>query len=257
MTPDSSGSASSPVPSRWYETAFQSDYLDRYRRRNDADAEAAVSGLLDRLEFDGPVLDLCCGGGRHLRPLLQRGVDAYGVDLSAPLLEEARRGLAAKDRGRVIRADMRHLPFATGLRAVLSFFTSFGYFASDDDDDRVLREVARVLRPGGWFVLDVMDRQWTIDHLVPESRRELDGRSLIERRWLTADGRRVEKESVTIEATGARHTAHESVRVFTRDELEARLRSVGLSVVDVWGSFRGEAHRAGTSRRMIVFGKKD
>lgn len=256
MTPDSPGPSSSPVPSRWYETAFQSDYLERYRRRSDAEAEAAVSRLLDRLGPRGPVLDLCCGGGRHLRPLLRHGLDAYGVDLSAPLLAEARRGLEPEDRGRVVRADMRHLPFATGLRAVLSFFTSFGYFESDADNDRVLFEVARVLGPGGWFVLDLMDRDWTIENLVPESQRELDGRRLVERRWVTSDGRRVEKESVTTDATGMRHTAHESVRIYTRDEIEARFRSVGLEVPEVWGSFGGEAHLGGTSRRMIVFGKK-
>ncbi|MBP9204291.1 MAG: class I SAM-dependent methyltransferase [Kofleriaceae bacterium] len=90
----------------------------------------------------GPVLDLGCGDGHLMELLLRRGLDTVGVDLSPGELTAARgRGLST-----LARARAQALPFADGaFAAVTSHLASMLM----PEPDRVLAEVARVLRPGG------------------------------------------------------------------------------------------------------------
>jgi SAM-dependent methyltransferase len=109
--------------------------------------------LLDRfaekLRGSGPVCDLGCGPGHIARYLHERGVDAFGVDLSPAMVETARRlnpGLHFE------QGDMQALRAADGAWAGIAAFYSIihvprGSVAS------TLRELWRVLRPGGLLLL--------------------------------------------------------------------------------------------------------
>src|SRR5690606_19115379 len=79
----------------WYVGAFDEGYLARYAHRDRAEAARQVE-LLHRVGLVAPgrlVLDLCCGAGRHAEPARDLGARIVGLDLSAPLLREARRRL--------------------------------------------------------------------------------------------------------------------------------------------------------------------
>lgn len=99
------------------------------------------------------VLDVPCGQGRHAHLLAEAGFAVTGFDYSPFLLARAR----ARGTGPALhyrRGDMRRLPAGWSGRfdAVLNLFTSFGFFLDPSDDARVIREFARVLRPGGTLV---------------------------------------------------------------------------------------------------------
>ena len=92
----------------------------------------------------GRLLDIGCGGGADAVELAKHGWSVVGVDLSERQLEFARR------RGvEVVRADAAALPFEDE-----SFDAAASVFTHTDVSDfaAVLRETARVLRPGGQFV---------------------------------------------------------------------------------------------------------
>jgi len=104
-------------------------------------------------DLDGKtVLDVACGTGRWLERLLIRGArSGVGVDLSSAMLESARgkRGL----RGRLVRADGLHLPFAS---ASADFMMCAFALAHLGDLDALASELARVARPeADLFVTDV------------------------------------------------------------------------------------------------------
>jgi SAM-dependent methyltransferase len=244
----------------WYEESFGEDYLTLYPHRDLAEARsdiAAIVGLIEPPTAE-PLLDLCCGAGRHLQALHDAGfTDLTGVDLSQHLLDVARQHLDAigGSEVRLARADMRELPFRDRFQTVLSLFTSFGYFRESTEDEAALRAARATLRPGGTFLLDTLSRSWTIDHLEPHAERTIDGRRLDIRRTISADGLRVEKTTrVTSDDTPPK-LYRESVRMYTVDELAALLERAGFADVRFHGALDGRPHDT-TSPRMIAVARR-
>jgi SAM-dependent methyltransferase len=100
------------------------------------------------------VLEVGCGAASCARWLRRRGAWVVGLDLSAGMLREAR--LAAR-RTEVsvplVQAGAERLPFAAGSFDLAC--SAFGAVPFVADSGRVMREVARVLRPGGRWVFAV------------------------------------------------------------------------------------------------------
>lgn len=94
------------------------------------------------------VLDVGCGGAQSTRWLASRGARVVGFDLSG--------GMLRAGRGRpvpLVQADATRLPFAdTSFDIACS---AYGAVPFVDDPARVMREVARVLRPGGRWVFSL------------------------------------------------------------------------------------------------------
>lgn len=101
------------------------------------------------------ILDLACGQGRVARHLASRGASVVGIDLSANLLTIARRHEEAEPRRIEYRqTDARSLDgIADG-----AFDGVVCHMALMDipDLDPTLKSVARILRPGGWFVFSIL-----------------------------------------------------------------------------------------------------
>ena len=229
----------------WYQDAFERGYLEVYPHRDVAAARAEVAGLVRR-GLAGRVLDLGCGFGRHTVAMREEGLSAVGLDLSADLLSRAD-GL----EGRLVRGDMRELPFADrSFDGVTMLFSSFGYF-DDRENARVLDELSRILRSGGTAVLDLMNADRIRATLVPESRSERDGRVLIERRRLEEWGRRVTKEVSLREPDGSERSWREDVRLYGPEELRALLDPRGLDVIRVEGDFDGSEAASNSPRRIV------
>ncbi len=101
-------------------------------------------------------LDVCCGTGDVTFALARAGAEATGFDFSEPMLAVARRRAAAwrapLTAPRFEQGDALQLPFADGSFEVVTISYGLRNLA---DFDRGLRELTRVLRPGGrLLVLD-------------------------------------------------------------------------------------------------------
>lgn len=239
--------------SEWFDRSFREDYLIVYKHRNMEKAEQEVKAMIDWLELPkgARVLDLCCGMGRHSLALARFGYDVTGIDLSDVLLAEARKK-DEKDEVRWIRGDMRELPFDREFDAVVNLFTSFGYFDREEDNARVIFELARVLKPGGRFVIDFLNPNQVRANLVPESMRTTEGYRIRETRWI--EGGFVKKRIGVADPEGAERTYLEQVRLYEREDFERMLGAAGLLIDEVLGDYERRAYGA-ESPRLILRGR--
>jgi SAM-dependent methyltransferase len=213
----------------WWQAAFSADYLTVYSHRDEAAADAEIAGLFPVLGT-GPVLDACCGNGRHLAALRRRGVRAVGFDFSSDLLRATRAPCA------VARGDVRDIPFSGGFSAVLVLFTAFGYF-DKAGNTATLAGLGRQLGPGGRLVIDLPDPQRVRATLVPHSEREVNGLHISERRYLSTHA--VHKDVVIRRADGSERRYTESVRLYETSEMADLAAASGMHVADRWRSLRG------------------
>jgi SAM-dependent methyltransferase len=131
----------------------------------------------------GPVLDLGCGTGRILLPLLEAGVDADGVDLYKPMLERARKKAAARGfKPRLVAADMSAFTMPRRYARIISAFNAFAHADTPDQQIATLTCAREHLIPGGAFVVHMSypgPDYWTDPDGQPvmelEVRRKSDG----------------------------------------------------------------------------------
>jgi SAM-dependent methyltransferase len=99
------------------------------------------------------VLDLGCGNGRVSKYLLQRGACVLGCDLSRTALRELQENLSAHRDLAISQGDARQLPFKDhSFHAVVFAFAGIDYIYPEADRLGALREIERVLAPGGCFI---------------------------------------------------------------------------------------------------------
>ena len=185
---------------RTYYDEFAAGYEDQRHHGYHVMLDELEIGVARPLCEGKDVLEVGCGTGLILRRLAEFSRSAVGIDLSPGMLEKARaRGLD------VVEGSATDLPFEDG---TFDAVCSFKVLAHVEDIEQAMREVARVLRPGGRAVLEFYNRR-SLRYLV--------------KRMKTAD------------AISAQSTDHD---VFTRyDDLEdvARYLPANLKIDEVRG----------------------
>jgi len=106
------------------------------------------------------VADLGCGNGRHLIPCAERCFSVFGVDISSRLLQIVDKRLQSKSIRNVtlVHADVVHLPFADNSFDAILFIASLHNIQGKDHRNDALKEVFRMLRPGGTALISVWSR---------------------------------------------------------------------------------------------------
>jgi SAM-dependent methyltransferase len=113
----------------------------------------ALEALLQRHGLRGSrVLDAACGTGRSLEPLLGRGYEAVGCDVSAGMLGHARARLGPEVALHV--ADLRSLPDLGLFDLITVLDDAMNYLLGEDDLNAALGSLARLLAPGGLLLFD-------------------------------------------------------------------------------------------------------
>jgi ubiquinone/menaquinone biosynthesis C-methylase UbiE len=215
--------------------------------------------LKTQLRFEGYVLDLACGTGRHSIPLNHEGFRIVGLDVSLNLLRIAKQ---RSSKVEVVLGDMKHLPFKEGaFAAAISIDTSFGYLQSEKEDRFSLAEVQRVLFQQGVFVIDVFNRE---DLIFKYGNKKHSSKSKEYPSFILKQKRTVSKKgdllcdlwTVLEKANGKIAVFEHTVRLYEQDQLEGLLEKAGFSVKQVYGDYEKEEFSINSPRLILVANAK-
>jgi ubiquinone/menaquinone biosynthesis C-methylase UbiE len=258
--------ATAGAPKNWWRSFFSplagKVMFEPRMDRSGAEVDAVLRRT--RTRPGASILDLACGTGRHTLIFAQKGYDVVGLDYSQPYLREAREKLRNSKRGircRFVRGDMRYASRYVGRDAfdlAVSLYNSFGYFDRRSDDRRMLREVFRVLRPGGAFVINTLRESGVrrrfktplnVGHepvknvfALDDARYDAAHRRTISN-WVIVDAR---KRRARIERLRF------GQNVYSHAALKALLRAAGFRIERAWGALDGARLRRTSWHQTIV-----
>jgi len=239
----------------WFEEWFESPlYEFLYADRNEAEA-ARLARLIQEIlpiERYPDLLDLGCGRGRHSLALAERGYRVTGLDLSEEAIRKARARAAERGLNRVtfLNGDMRE-PLPLTFDAILNLFTSFGYFDQDEENQRVIAGVRKMLRPEGVLFMDFMNATRVRATYEPEGSGAFRGVRYTIRRFIHEDS--IHKE-ITFEGLlpdGPR-TYVEKVKLYDLAWFEKAFIRHGLRLEGTYGGYNGEPYHSMNSSRLVM-----
>ena len=242
----------------WWQELFRGGYfrsiMDNIPSRRTMQQVRFIMKALE-LKNRGSVLDICCGTGRHLIPLVKRGIKATGVDLCPVYVQEAeRKAKKAKAELNLICEDARNIKFHEEFSGAINMWTSIGFFEKETDNFRVIKKAYEALKPGGGFLLDTVNR----DGLV---------RNFTRKHWWESGDYRVLQESEfdlttarlnmiwTFNGKGEEIHKEISVRIYCFHELREYFEKAGFEEVTAYGAFDFSPLSIDSGRLLIV-GKK-
>lgn len=227
----------------YYDLVAQRSAVDRETKEHLDFIESVIKKHADRPVKR--VLDIACGGGRHLVGLARRGYECTGYDLAKERVEAAK--ARAKREGVSItltRGDAAKLPKSRRYDAVLALFILF-LLPSDDYVKNCLLRVRENLAPGGIFVCNIYNPFTRGSHWVKDlvetgthiDRIKAPGIRITEVERLSdldpVSGELWFDEVAVVEAPDRKHVFHDKgrVRLLTSSEVKHSLQDAGFSEV--------------------------
>lgn len=250
----------------WWKTMFDETYLI-------TDARSVCDDEITRREVDvicemlpvhpeHKILDLCGGHGRHSLELYFRGfTECTLLDYSRCLLDcalkKANELNASLD---VVCCDSRN----TGLPS--AFFdhvcimgNSMGYIDDSSSDRKMLEESHRLLRPGGWILVDVTNGKNILNSFSPSAWHEIEEDTVVCRQRERIGNRIHAREMVLSKKEGLIRDKTYSIRIFEPAYLLELLEQAGFGHVEVQTGFspnQKEGDFGFMNSRMLARGQK-
>ena len=237
---------------QWYASWFDSPYYHiLYKDRDYSEAQGFMDNLTNYLNIPegGKILDLACGKGRHSVYLNQLGYNVTGVDLSEKSIAHAK-----QYENNALKFDVHDMskPYPDAFDAVFNLFTSFGYFEDQNCNLETIKSIKDELNDFGFGVIDFMNVDYIIDHLVAEDVKTVEGIDFHQKRS-AKDGYII--KDIRFEAAGESYEFQERVRAFTLQDFEAFFEKAGVYLLDVFGDYKLRPYHSKTSERLIMIFK--
>ncbi|WP_291723737.1 SAM-dependent methyltransferase [Bernardetia sp.] len=238
----------------WFKTWFDSHYYHiLYKDRDDTEARMFIDNISLYLNFlpNDKILDLACGKGRHSIYLNQKGLSVEGIDLSEESIQYAKQ--FENERLKFTQHDMREVYKSNHFDFILNFFTSFGYFPTDKENQQAITAMAKGLQNEGRIVLDFFNTKKVIETLVEYEEKVIAGITFkisksIENGFIVKD--------IKFKDQGKNFHFQERVKAIPANDFLRYFRDAGLTVARIFGDYDLSEFEEDISERMIFVVEK-
>jgi cyclopropane fatty-acyl-phospholipid synthase-like methyltransferase len=241
----------------WWDADFFKAFRPMFGQIAARSTNAQVHYLIKKLNLKPgkSFLDCPCGIGRVAIPLAKKGVQVTGVDLTQSYIEELdKRTKRAKLKIKTFVNDMRKINFDSRFDAAGNLWTSLGFFAKEADDLLTLKKMFKALKPGGKFVLHIINRDWLMLNFQAHGWQDLGKTRLIESRKFDYRTSRTYSKWIYIR-DGEEQTFDVSLRMYSFHELVTMFEAAGFVDIEGFGGIKDEPISR-DQRMMWVFGTK-
>ncbi len=243
---------------QWFELWFDSPlYHILYKHRNQEEANLFIDNVVKHLKIKkANILDLACGKGRHAYHLAQKGFDVVGVDLSPESIQYANTMYQLPNVEFYVH-DMR-LPFRVNyFDYIFNLFTSLGYFNDLKENEKVFESIHIGLKKNGYILIDFMNAEKVVNHLVPRENKQIDGYQFYIRKEVK-NGKIIKHIQIEKEEKEKNKIwmFREEVQILMQHHFHTFLNNTGFTLVKEFGDYQLNAFHPKTSDRYILLAKK-
>jgi len=207
-------------------------------RESNAQAHYAIKKL--KLKPGMKFLDCPCGIGRLSIPMAKKSIKVTGVDLTQSYIDELR-NKAKKQKLNIALdvKDMRRINYDSEFNGAGNLWTSFGFFDKESDNLLVLKKMLKALKPGGMFMLSLINRDWLVANFEHTGWQEYKNLRILEKRKFDYQNSKILSRWTLMQ--GDREKIIDvDLRVYSYHELAGMLASVGFTNIEGFGTTKDE-----------------
>lgn len=228
----------------WWKTLFDEVYLLTDARSVCDDditqLEVNVISELIPIQFENRILDLCGGQGRHSLELCARGFTSCTLlDYSHCLIDRARgKANECNYSMNFVQGDARDAGFLDeSFDHIIIMGNSLGYIQEYDGDRQIVAEAYRLLRSGGWFLVDVTDGDAIKRSFNPYAWHEIGDNMVVCRQRKLKKNAIHAREMILSKENGLIRDQNYAVRLYGPQTLTVLLEESGFKKVKVRSGF--------------------
>lgn len=229
-------------------------------------AEApTVAEYVKNISHARTVLDAGCGIGRIAVELAGLGLDVTGVDIIQSELDAAAESAEAEGVPlKLIKADLRAFSESEKYDCVINLYTSFGYCDTEEEDMRILLNMANAVKKGGTFIMECTSRETAILYFTKGEEFERAGYKVVTDfdvvgAWegLRSHWALYSPDVDLLKDSDVKPLVDHCFvqRLYPAAFLRDKLKEFGLKQVDVYGDFDKSPYDQ-HARTMVIIGKK-
>lgn len=236
-------------------------YLVGQKQTLEQRTRTEAEGIIRLLDLKGEerILDVPSGYGRHSIALARKGFNITGVELNAVHLSEAiKNAQTAQVKPDFVKGNMINISHKEEFDAVINMFYSFGFFETDEENKRVLKNFFNALKKGGKFLFhtDVnVPRVLAGKYKEDETRNLASGNTLRIIDKYNPEDKRIHGAWIIKSKDGKEERKDYSVKVYTKQEFIDLCKQVGFTDFKAYSDWNKTPYSE-DSEDMIIIARK-